>query len=144
MRIGSIILTAMLTSGAAIGQTTQPAATPLAAPPSAPPATAPTTQPSRIYVRAVTHDTNYTRPQPERLIVTLDLWPDPSLHAAYIPTIAQADKAEDDRHNSLLYHGDVPRDLFPEIVTSGAADRAYTTAPPPPAHASRWRARTAS
>ena len=62
------------------------------------------------YVRVV-HDARYDRLETERLAVTLRLTADPAAQYAFVDTAIHADKAVDERGNSLVNAGAIPADL---------------------------------
>jgi len=84
----------------------------LAAQAADPPATAPAgAAANRVeYVRVV-HDARYDRLETERLAVTLRLTADPAAQFAFVDTAIHADKAVDERGNSLVNTGAIPADL---------------------------------
>jgi len=83
--------------------------------------TVPTTALSRpvsgIILWQVIHDTDYRRAEPERLVVTLRVRPDPLLHVAYLQKMVRADQAVDDKGQALVLDGPLPADMQPDAIS---------------------------
>ena len=101
-------LTCLLLAGVVLGSAGSFLAAQVAAPPAAAPAAGAA---NRVeYVRVV-HDARYDRLDSERLSVTLRLTPDPAAQLAFVDTAIHADKALDDRGNSLVNTAAFPADM---------------------------------